>query len=262
MLAEILIVLDDVAIAEGGSEPLVLPDKVADGVGTALSVEEGLKLPVEVADGVGTAVADGDDVLLGVFEGVDSGVGKSVSLPEGVGVVEGTELGVILALPPNEIVDGGVSDDEGVILCVESGVGVIVNVFELLVVAETLKLVVGVTVLEPVDESEPVPALDEEAEGTVLDVILALSPKEIVESGVVDDEVVGIGLGVIDNVFEMDRPVIITLSTLNVLPYVSGSTDMRQQKVGEAEAFIGSILVEKDVIHAVPMKVLFGIGFM
>ena len=211
-LVEKLSVLDNVAIAVGESESILLPDTVADGVGTALDVILALP-PREIVDG---GVADGDDVILGVIKGVESGVGKPLPLPDGVAVGEGTALDVILALtpkeivdsgvpddeevrlsvidgvnggvdeplslpegvdvvedstldvilelPPKETVDGGVSDDEDVRLCVGSVVGDIVNVSELVIVTETLELAVGVPVLEPVDESEPVSALDGDCE--------------------------------------------------------------------------------------------------
>ena len=112
MLAEILMVLDDVARGVGESEPLVLLD--VEDVGTALGVILALP-PKEIVDG---GVSDDEGVILGVIKGVDSGVGKPLSLPEGDGVVEveGTALDVILALPPKEIVDGGVADSDDVIL--------------------------------------------------------------------------------------------------------------------------------------------------
>ena len=110
ILLELLIVLDNVAIAEGESEPLLLPDKVAEGVGTALEVILALP-PREIVDG---GVADGDDVILGVIKGVDSGVVKPLSLPDSVAVGDGTALEVILALTPKEIVDSGVADNEDV----------------------------------------------------------------------------------------------------------------------------------------------------
>ena len=121
----------------------------------------------------------------GVTSVVDVNVASGVSdgVKVGESVDEGTALEVMLALPPKEIVDGGVSDGD----CVESGVGVI----ELLVVAEeTLKLELGVTVLEPVDESEPVSALEGVAEkvDSALGVSLALAPIEIVDGGVEDGD--------------------------------------------------------------------------
>jgi hypothetical protein len=250
MLAEILIVPDNVAIAVGESEPVPTLDGDVDGEGTALDVILALP-PREIVDG---GVSDGDDVLLGVIKGVDSGVGNPLSLPEGIEVGEGTTLDVILALPPKEIVgsgvaddvdarlsviegvdrgvdeplsveeglslpdgevevvgtaldvilalppketvDGGVSDDEDVRLCVGRGVGVIVNVSELVIAAETLELAIGVTVLEPVDESEPVSALDDEV----------VSVAEKLFDGVCEDE----GVCVNDGIISDDVGVIVT----------------------------------------------------
>ncbi len=68
-------------------------------------------------------VADGDDVILGVIKGVDSGVDKPLSLLDVVAALD-----VILALPPKEIVDGGVADDEDVRLGVPLEVGVSLEV--------------------------------------------------------------------------------------------------------------------------------------
>ena len=111
---------------------------------------------------------------------VASGVDDGVKVKESLSVDEGTELGVILALPPKEIVDGGVSDGD----CVESEIGVI----ELVIVAEALA--VGETVLEPVGESEPVSALEGVTErvDSALGVSLALAPIEIVDGGVEEGE--------------------------------------------------------------------------
>jgi hypothetical protein len=88
-------------------EPKVLePDKMFD------------TLPVSVAIRGVTPVVCVSDA---------SGVGDGVNVGE---TLSGTVLGVILALPPKEIVDGGVSEDEDTRLCVKSRVGVIVNVSE------------------------------------------------------------------------------------------------------------------------------------
>ena len=76
---------------------------------------------------------------------VDSGVDEGVKVGESLSADEGTAFDVILALPPKEMGDGGVSDGE---------------VLELVIILETLGLAVGETVLEPVDESEFVSALD------------------------------------------------------------------------------------------------------
>ncbi len=156
---------------------------LAVGEGIALDVILALP-PKEIVDG---GVADGDDVRLSVSDSVNGGVDKPLTVEEGlilsddVEVGDGTALDVILALPPNEIVDGGVSDDEDVRLCVGRGVGVIVNV------AETLELVVGETVLETDDESVLVSALDGEA------VTIAV----ILLDGVCEDEGVCVNDGII-----------------------------------------------------------------
>ena len=130
---------------------LSIPEGVATGEGTALDIS----LPVD------SGVVDNDDTRLSVIDSVERGV--ILSLPDGEVEVVGTALAVILALPPKEIVDGGVSDG--------------VNVFE--------QVAVGVTVLEPVDESEPVSALEGVTDrvGTALGVSLALPPNEIVDGG-------------------------------------------------------------------------------
>jgi hypothetical protein len=48
----------------------------------------------------------------------------------------------------------------------------------------------------------------------------------------------------------MGTPVIATLSTRSVLPGTPSPQENRQQKVGEFDAFDGSVPVEKPVIHA------------
>ena len=194
MLEEILIVLVNVAIAVGESEPVPQLDGDVDGEGTTLDVILALP-PNEIVD---SGVADDDDARLSVIEGVDRGVDEPLSVEEELSLLDvvaegvGTALDVILALPPKEIVDGGVSDDDNV----ERGVGVIVNVFELVIAAETLELAVGVTVLEPVDESEPVSAPDDEV----------VSVAEKLFDGVSEDEVVCVNDGIISD----DEGVVVT----------------------------------------------------
>ena len=111
---------------------------------------------------------------------------------------EGTVLDVILALPPKEMVDGGVSDGEDVRLCVGSGVGVIVNVSELVIAAEILA----------VGESKLVSALEGVAErvDSALGVSLALAPIAIVDVGVADDDgdSEGVGEVVASDVIDVD----------------------------------------------------------
>ena len=153
MLVEILMVLDNVAIAVGEGEPVPTLDGDIDD--EVVTVPEG-----EIVNG-------GVDEPLSVIEGL--------SLPEGVTV--GAALGVSLALSPKEIVDEGVSElevdivDESlmvggkVMLCVAEGEGlkeividgvvvpefVTVGVIELL--APRVTVVVGVVVDEEVTEA-------------------------------------------------------------------------------------------------------------
>ena len=224
-------------VESGVGNPLSLPDKVAEGVALAVI----LALPPK--ETVESGVPDDEEVRLSVIDGVNGGVDEPLSLPEGVDVTEGITLDVILKLPPMETVDGGESDDEDVRLCVASGVGVIVNESELIIVAETLELTVGEKVLEAVDESEPVPALDGEAEdkgeGTALDVILALPPIEtvdcdvvdgdgdceevgdVVASGVIDGDCEGVCEGVVDDVEvdeSLDDCVCVGVKVLELVP--------------------------------------------
>ncbi len=114
------------------AEELTLPEGVAVGEGTALDVILALT-PKEIVE---SGVSDDDDVRLSVIDGVERGVDERLSLPDVVAEGVGTALDVILALPPKEIVEGGVADDEDV------------------------RLAVGVIVLETVAESELVSALD------------------------------------------------------------------------------------------------------
>ena len=164
-------------------EPKVLePDKMID------TLLVGVAIPV-IERGV-TSV-----VCVGVAA---SGVGDGVNVGEPLSVDEGTVLDVILALPPKEIVDGGVSDGEDIGLCVGSGVGVIVNVSELVIVAEILA----------VGESKLVSALEGVAErvDSALGVSLALAPIEIVDGGVEKDEgdCEGVGEVVVSGVIDGD----------------------------------------------------------
>ncbi len=149
-------------------EPKVLePDKMTEilpvGVAILVNVNERGVMPV---------------VNVGVAA---SGVGDGVKVGELLSVDEGTVLDVLLALPPEEIVDNGVTDD--------------VNVSELVIVAETLA--VGETELDSVGESEPVSALEGVAErvDSALGVSLALAPIEIVDGGVEEDDGDSEGVG-------------------------------------------------------------------
>ena len=147
------------------------------------------------------------DALPVIERGVTSKVGETLKLSadEGEAVGEGTAIGVILALPPNEIVEGGVSDGDGVRLCVEREVGII----ELVIVVE--KLEVGETVLEPVEESDPVSALE--------GVSLALAPVEIVDGGVEEGEGDSEGVGDDVEVGEsLDDCVCVGVSVLESVP--------------------------------------------
>ncbi len=143
---------------------LSMPEPV--GVGPALDVILALPPKKIVDDGV----SDGDDVRLSVTDGVDSEVGNPLSLPDGEAEGVGSALGVILALPPTEIVDSGVEDGLEVINGVKRGVG------------EGLALSVDVA----------------EGVGSALGVILALPTTEIVDGGVADSD--GVILGVANGV--------------------------------------------------------------
>ena len=143
-----------VNVIEGGLS-LLEGVTVGEALGVSLPPKERVEGGVSDDEDVRLSVID---VRLSVIDKVESGVSELLSLLDVVAEGVGTALDVILALPPKEIVEGGVSDDD----VVKRGVGVIVNESEVVIVAETLELAVDVIVLEPVDESDPVSALDDE----------------------------------------------------------------------------------------------------
>ena len=89
---------------------------------------------------MGVPVAVPLPVRLSVIDGVERGVDELMSLPDGEVEGVGTALGELLGLPPKEIVDGGVDEDDGD--CEGLGLGV------------TVSVVVGVIVPVPLEEIE------------------------------------------------------------------------------------------------------------
>ncbi len=180
MLTEILIVLDNVAIAEGESEPI--PTEV-------VTVPEG---DVVSTSDVFKVVVVTETLELAVGETVLEAVGESepVSALEGVAERVDTALGETLELAPSDSVDVGVADDdgdsEGVGEVVASDVidvdcdGVKDGVCDEVEVGESLEdcVCVGVKVSELVPDLVKVGVIE------LLDVIDALAPRVTLVVGV------------------------------------------------------------------------------
>ena len=263
--------IDMVAVLEMLQVSDELAPKVTEAVGVELSV--GVVEPVSEGDAalrgnVDEPVADGDavkeDVKLpvtdinGVGRGVDCGVYEPLNVVVGLSLLDGEEEGVgtadgvALALPPN--VGGGVSDVEEV---AGRRVGVVVNVSELVIVVTTLALELGVTVREPVNESEPVSALDDEVVSVAE--ILLVTVAVILLDCVCEDEGVCVcedeGVAVTELVSEDDKLEEIDAVTLGEIVLL-GVEDVDAPRVTVLE----TVPVPVPLPDGVTVMVMLGVG--
>ena len=97
---------------------------------------------VNVASGVEDGVKVGELLLVTIIDILHELLNVAVSLPEGEEEGVGSELGVTLALLPNEIVDGGVGEGVGDVVSNDDGDcegdGVLVSSDEILAVKDTV----------------------------------------------------------------------------------------------------------------------------